>query len=227
MMIRRTIIDPNPTCVKDELVQAFSADRAHKPLAIRVLPRRLCSTNDFLDAHVSDALLKRVAVDAIAVANQEPWHCIVGECLDDLLSRPLGCRMSRYVEMYDASAIVAHDDEGKEYAERSRRHGEEVEGNDVSQVMVQACAPGLRRRLSSSNPVLPDGCFGHHVTEQREFGLDTRDAPSWILARDAADQPAILGLGTGLADLARSRLPAPEELETQEIPADRGVGLYD
>jgi hypothetical protein len=24
MMIRRTIIDPNPTCVKDELVQAFS-----------------------------------------------------------------------------------------------------------------------------------------------------------------------------------------------------------
>ena len=53
----------------DEMIQTLSADRAYEPLTIRILPGRARRANDFLDSHVSDALLKHVTIDAVAIAN--------------------------------------------------------------------------------------------------------------------------------------------------------------
>ena len=104
----------------NDLVQAFSANGSYQALATRILPGRLCRTNDFLDAHVSDALLEHIGIDSVAITDEKSRRCIVRKCFDNFLCRPLGCRMRCDVELYDASAIVAHDDEGKEYAEGSR-----------------------------------------------------------------------------------------------------------
>ncbi len=53
----------------DDVIQTLSADRAYEPLTIRILPLRPRRTNDFLDSHGSDALLKHVAIDAVTIAN--------------------------------------------------------------------------------------------------------------------------------------------------------------
>ncbi len=53
----------------DEMIQSLSADRAYEPLTISILPGRPWRANDFLDSHVSDALLKHVTIDAVAIAN--------------------------------------------------------------------------------------------------------------------------------------------------------------
>ncbi len=53
----------------DDVIQTLSADRAYKPLTIRILPGRPRRANDFLNPHVSDALLKYVTIDAVAIAN--------------------------------------------------------------------------------------------------------------------------------------------------------------
>ena len=53
----------------DDVIQTLSADRAYEPLTIRILPRRPRRANDFLDSHVSNALLKQVTIDAVAIAN--------------------------------------------------------------------------------------------------------------------------------------------------------------
>lgn len=54
---------------------------------------------DFLDSHVSGALLKDVAIDSISIADQEPGRCIVRKCLNDLPCRPLGRWIGCDVEM--------------------------------------------------------------------------------------------------------------------------------
>ena len=44
--------------------------------------------DDFLDAHVLDALLEIEAIDAITISNHEARRFIEWECLDDLLACP-------------------------------------------------------------------------------------------------------------------------------------------
>jgi hypothetical protein len=44
---------------------------------------------------VLDSLAEELTIDGVAIANQEPRRLILGKSLDDLLSRPLGCRMRR------------------------------------------------------------------------------------------------------------------------------------
>jgi len=51
--------------------------------------------------------------------------------------------MCRYVEVNDMAAVVTHDHEGEEHSEYGRRHSEEVDGNDVSQMITQKRTPRL------------------------------------------------------------------------------------
>ncbi len=85
------------------------------------------------------------------------------------------------VEMDDAPVVVTHHHKGKKYAKRGCRVGEEVDGNDVGQVIVQKGSPGLRWWIALPKPILTHGCFRHRVTQQRELGLDPRDASTRIL----------------------------------------------
>ena len=62
---------------------------------------------------------------------------------DDLLGRPLSCRMRRDVEVDDAPAVVTQHDKCEEDAKRRRRHREEIDRGDIGQLIVQECSPGL------------------------------------------------------------------------------------
>ena len=86
----------------------------------------------------------------------------------------LGRRIRRDVEVDDHAAVMAEYDEAEQDAKRRCRHREEVDGNDVTCVVVQESLPRLRRWRTMADPVLVDSRFGHIVPEQCEFRLDPR-----------------------------------------------------
>ena len=92
----------------DCMIETLSPYRTNKALAVRILPGRPWRTEDLSDAHVRHAMLKHVAEDAIAITNQKTGRSIIGKRFDNLLGRPLGCRMRGDVEMHDVPVVVAH-----------------------------------------------------------------------------------------------------------------------
>ena len=127
----------------NHMIQTFASDRTNQAFRVRILPRRARRRNHFFEGHVADAPLKDVAIDAIAITNQESLRCIVRKRLDDFLRRP-SCRwMCCDVEVDDMPPFVAQHDKGEEYAKRGRWDDEEVDGDDVGQVISQESPPGL------------------------------------------------------------------------------------
>ena len=98
----------------DAMIKELTSDRSDKAFCVRILPRRLRSGRHFLDAHVADALLEGVTVDAVAITNQKPWCFVFRKRLDELLGRPLSRWMSRHVEVDDATSVVMHDHKREE-----------------------------------------------------------------------------------------------------------------
>ena len=127
----------------DDTIEALATDTAADPLDVRILPRGAWCSNNFLDAHVLDPLAEDVSVDRVTIAKQEARRFVVRKRLDNLLSRPLGCRMSGDVEMHDASPIMAEDDKSEEHSKHSSWYREEVNGDDVSSMIVEKGPPSL------------------------------------------------------------------------------------
>ncbi len=82
-MVVREVAREDPSEVSlvdhDDVIKTLAAYRADYALRIRVLPRRSRCDEHFLDAHVSHAPLKHVAVDSIAITNEKTRHCIIGD----------------------------------------------------------------------------------------------------------------------------------------------------
>jgi 2-polyprenyl-6-methoxyphenol hydroxylase-like FAD-dependent oxidoreductase len=143
----------------------------------------------FGDAQVRDALPEDRTVAAVAVADQVPWRLVKGEGLDHLPGDPFRRRMGGDVEVDDAAAVVAQDNEAVEQAKSDGRHDAEVDGGQRADVVMKEGLPGLRRRLvAAADHVLGDRRFGQVVAEEAQLGLDAWGTPQWVLAAQAADQ---------------------------------------
>ncbi len=108
----------------NDVAKALAPYRANHSLRVRILPWRSWCCYDFFDVHVLDPLAEEVAVDRIPVPDQEPWCLIFGKRFDYLLSRPLRCRMRRYVEVDDHTAVMAKYDKTEQDTKPRRRYGE-------------------------------------------------------------------------------------------------------
>ena len=144
-----------------------------------------------------DTLAEKVAVARIPITDQKSRRLVSGKRLDDLMRCPLGYRMGSDVEVDDVTPMMTKNDEGEEYTECSRRHREEISGDDVSNMIIQERTPRLRRRLPMPNHVLVDGRLGHIVAQQLKFGVNLRGAPRRILATHRAYQLADLSVDLG------------------------------
>ncbi len=67
----------------------------------------------------------------------KPRGMFLGTHLDDLLSRPLSCRVGRYVEVDNFPVVVTQHDKGEEHSKCDREDGEDVDGDDVGQVVIR------------------------------------------------------------------------------------------
>jgi len=127
----------------DHMIETLSPYRTDYSFGVRVLPRRARCNQNFLGAHTLDAMSERTAVDSVTISNHESRRFAERKGLDDLLCGPLYCRMSRDVEVDDLAAIVAKDYKREQDAKSRGRDGEEVNGYDVPDVVVEERTPSL------------------------------------------------------------------------------------
>ena len=212
---------------QDDVIQAFAADGTDQSLDVRILPRRARGGDHFLDAQVVDPLAEADAVDAVAVALQVAQRRVVWKRFDDLLRGPGRAGVGRDVDEDNAAALDAEDDEHVQHAKRGGRHDKKVDGRQLARVVLQERLPSRRGVQRVAKQVLAHGRFCHVMSEQFQFGLDARRAPGRILAAQAADEFADLPVDLRTAVLARSRLPAPVELEPLTMPAHDRLGFHD
>jgi len=203
----------------DHLIQTFTADGADHPFAIRILPGRVWCNQDFFDAHVLDAFLEVVAIDAISIPQEKPRRLLVRECVDNLLGGPFGIGIRGHVEMDDLSPVMAEHDEDVQDTEGHGGNREEVAGGDIGNVIGQECSPRLRGRFTDTDHVLGHSPFRNVVLQQEQFRQDSRCAPGGILTGNAANQFPDFAINAWPPYFAGPRLPPPIQFETLAMPA--------
>jgi hypothetical protein len=211
----------------EDMIQALAPDRADAPLREGILPRAVRRGKDFLDTHPLHAVPKLLAVDLVVVAEEIGRGGVVGEGVDDLLSSPVGGGMLGDVEVYDPSAMVSEHDKNEEHAQACSGNGEEVEGDEVSHMVVEERPPGLRRPGRPLRHEPRDGALGHVDTELEELAMDARGALERIRRGHSADQGFDLGVdGPATASRPGGEL-GPIRTEAAPLPPQDGVRSHD
>ncbi len=211
----------------DEMIQTIAAYGTDDRFTRRILQGCPWCNQHFLDAHVLDALLEVVTVDAVPVAQKKTWGFVVGEGVDDLLGGPFGVGMVGHVEVNGPPPVMTQHDEHVENAERDRRHGEEVAGSDVGNMIGKERSPELRGRLPDADHVLGHRPLRNLATQQEQFRQNSGRAPERILTGHAAYQVSECALDTRASRFPAPRLPSPVELEAPLVPFDDCFGLDD
>ena len=141
----------------DHVVQAFSPYRPDQPLDIRVLPRRVRSAKNFLNAQPCGGFSKYVSVISVAITQQKTRSAVPRERLHKLTGRPLRGRMAGDRRVDWATTVVREDDEYKQQPKRSGWNHKEIGRSQILRMIVQEGTPGLRGRPPVSDHVLGDG----------------------------------------------------------------------
>jgi len=108
----------------DDVVEAVASERADDTFDVRGLPGAPRCDLHLPDAHASDTVVKGLPVDSVAIAEQVPRRGVPRECLGDLLSCPLCCRVLGHVEVHDPPSVMGEHDEDEHDPDRDRRHDE-------------------------------------------------------------------------------------------------------
>ena len=97
---------------RDQVVQTLAANRTDDSFHEWVLPRAPGGCNDFLDLHAGYPPARLLAVDLVAIPQEEARRRLLRKCFDDLLRGPGGARMLGDIEVKQASGS---DLESNEY----------------------------------------------------------------------------------------------------------------
>jgi len=133
----------------DHMVQAFPTNASMKPLNIWVLPGAVVCGHYLLYAHRCDALSKAISINTVPVPKQVSRRTIPWKCLDDLLRRPFGRRIRRYVEVNDPTPGVTQYYKYEQQVKSNGRHDEKIHANRLRHVIINEGTPSLRGRFPS------------------------------------------------------------------------------
>jgi hypothetical protein len=161
----------------DEEIETFAANGADEALGEGIRLGSARCDDDLANAQALDAALEVGAVDGIAITEKVSGAGLVGEGVDDLLSRPRGRGLVGDADVYEFSAVVAEYHEAEEEAKGQGRYDEEVDGCDVVTMGSQEGPPGRRRVTGGATHVRGDGEGGDVIAEEAEFGLNPAPAP--------------------------------------------------
>ncbi len=132
-----------PLADDDQVVEAFSPDRANHPFNEWVLPRRPRCRDDFLDLHGPDPGANQGTVDAVPVADHVARRAIPWECFCYLLGHSCRTWIGRHAEVDDLPAFVVQNDEDHKKPERRGRQDEEIDRREILRMVPQKCPPRL------------------------------------------------------------------------------------
>jgi hypothetical protein len=127
------------------MIQTFTTNRTDQPFRECILPGTPGRGDNFFHGQRVDAATKRIAIDRVTIPNQVPPRITFPKRLGHfrtrlghLLSRPLCRRMFSDAKVKNSSALMLDDEEDKQYPQANRRHGEEVDGNDLPYVVLSS-----------------------------------------------------------------------------------------
>src|SRR5215510_13418576 len=113
------------------MVQTFSADRTDHALDVSALPRRARSAKNFFDIHDFDLLAELLPVDTITIS-QQIFRCgVERKGFEHLLRGPFNRRMSRDIEVDNASPIMRENDKHEQNFEPYSMDREEVDRSQL------------------------------------------------------------------------------------------------
>src|SRR5262249_1528651 len=166
-----------PRIEDDEMVQAVPADRADQTFDVGILPGTPGGCENFFYSEGGHSQTKFLAVAPCSISEQILGRILISEGLDDLLGRP-GCTgMLRHMEMQHLATTMFQHQEYEQHLHRERRHGEEVDGDHLTQVIVLEGLPGL----TGSSRQLPeqpgDGPFRDLDAKHLQLAVNSRGAP--------------------------------------------------
>src|SRR5664279_5999964 len=98
--------------------------------------------------------------------------------------------MASDVEVQNAPAIVADDEEAVQNPKGESGNGEEIHGRDSFAMIAQKGQPALRGLRVLGRPFHPagNGSFRHVEAEHQEFAMDARRTPTGIVSDHLKDQ---------------------------------------
>ena len=204
----------------------ISADRAHEPFGVWILPGVAGRCEDFFDLERNDMRPNVGAINAVPIQHEIARSFLFGEGLDNLLGS-LGCRgVVRHVEVQHLPTTMFQYDKHEQHLQGDGRHGEEVNRNHLTEVIAQERLPGLAGRPRQSPEDSRDSTFGDLDAEHLQLAVNPGCAPERIGRNHPLDQASNLDgyRGSAAMALVHPRPPSPEPAKPFALPADDRVG---
>ena len=121
----------------------------------------------------------------------------------------------------------AKHEEDEEHPQARGGDREEIEGDQVSDVVGEERAPGLRRGCAPLRHQPGNGSLGHLDAELPEFAMDSRGAPRGIHRRHFSDEGGDLRVDRRAAHPRAAGEPRPVLMESTALPPQDSVGRHD
>lgn len=138
---------------------------------------------------------------------------------------PLCRRAGGHIEVKNAPTIVRQYQKHVKDLEAEGGDSEEIDGNQLLSVILQECAPGLRRWLATAHHVFAHAALPDVDAEFEQLTVDAGGTPTGILPAHSAHQSSDFAGNSRSSLLAPPNLPAPEETEALAMPSKDCVRL--
>src|ERR1039458_2474523 len=153
----------------DHMVETLTPNGTNHPLHVSSLPRRTRGGQHLLDAHVFYLISEVIAEDCIPVPQQVARKLIKEKCFSQLLSSPLGGRVAGHIEVNNAATIMGQYQKHVKDVETDCGDGEEIDGDELRDVVLQEGAPSLSRRFAAAHHVFADTRLADVNAEFEQF----------------------------------------------------------
>ena len=135
--------------------------------------------------------------------------------------------MGGHVEVNNAPPVMGQHQKHAQDLETKGGHGEEVDGDQLREVIVQEGTPGLRGQPAAAHHVFADAALSDVKTEFEQLAVDAGCAPQGILPAHLADQVPDLAGNHRSSGLAAAHLPGPKPAKAGTMPGHARFWLDD
>src|SRR5437879_2334405 len=217
--VLRQNLSKMPFANHDDVVQAFTSNRADHPLGIRVLPRRAGRNDGLLDVQHPGLMRKSFSIDLVSVPNQIPGPLLQRARLEQLARRPFGGRMLRDIKMHQPTPAGGQHYEPDKSSSGGGRCREDSQPNEIRGVVLQECPPCVRRRPPRPGYVLRHRRLRDRQAELQQLAVDPRRTPQRIRAAHLPYQIPQVPPNCWPTPSA-STLPCPVPSKSLPVPAN-------
>jgi hypothetical protein len=132
-----------------------------------------------------------------------------------------------HIEVENATPVVGQHQKYVKDLEMDSGHREEIDGDQRLGVILQKCAPGLRRRFAAAHHVFADAALPDVDAEFEQFPVDAGCTPTGILPAHVANQISDFARNERSSGLAAPHLPGPEQPKAIAMPSNDRFWLDD